>query len=688
MHKHFYAVQFLLFFVVASYSQLYGQHYEVGRLIFKGNEELNEDQLLNVIHTRETPWALWKWIYNRFDKEILGGQKPEYFDPIIFTADYHQLKRYYADNGFFHCRIDTNIKLYPDNEEVFLTFSIIEGHRSVIDTVIYRGFENLPSEVLEELTSNKQIEVKEPYVKNKVEAEHYRIIDIFANNGYVNVKVVSLEVRHYASTDNLSIVFTFDPGKRYTFGKINVDQDSTAEQKIDSIVVIRHLDFTAGEFYSEQKKIESERNLNRLGVFESTKIENAIPEVSSEITSIPVRVIVRTRSFQELTPEIGVNDENNAFNVLFGIGYSHRNFFGGARNFSTRLRFNIQTLQFGTLFRGNALKDSSLVSKVELTTQLIQPYFFNNKTSLSIALTAMVDKQPSYYIPSLSSRIGTQSQTGTYTRLFIDWNLQLSDPKKVATLQDTINPDLGFIKQFNSFVTITLQRDKRNDIFNPSVGVFQSISVEEGGLFPRAFGNILGLNLPYSKYVKMVLNGQWYWDPSNKRTFIWATRWRTGAASLYGYSPLPDIPLSQRFYSGGSGSVRGWRARGLGASMTKDQREQGSNALFEGNIEGRWNLLNEAGSLWFLNLAKISVVFFYDCGNIWTAPGKVRLSEIAMAFGFGLRYNTVAGPIRIDFGMKLFDPDAPASRQWVTQKRFFPETFKEGVIHLGVGHTF
>jgi hypothetical protein len=58
-----------------------------------------------------------------------------------------------------------------------------------------------------------------------------------------------------------------------------------------------------------------------------------------------------------------------------------------------------------------------------------------------------------------------------------------------------------------------------------------------------------------------------------------------------------------------------------------------------------------------------------------------------MAFGFGLRYNTIAGPIRIDIGMKLYDPDAKTN-QWITQKKFFPETVSQGIIHLGVGHIF
>jgi hypothetical protein len=56
-----------------------------------------------------------------------------------------------------------------------------------------------------------------------------------------------------------------------------------------------------------------------------------------------------------------------------------------------------------------------------------------------------------------------------------------------------------------------------------------------------------------------------------------------------------------------------------------------------------------------------------------------------MAFGFGIRYNTIAGPIRIDFGMKMYDP---SDGSWVTDKRFFPETFSQGVIQIGVGHTF
>ncbi len=670
----------ILSLITNTFTQSQTSKYEVGKIEFIGNNKIGDDELLSIIRTRETPWAFWKWIYNRFDKEILGGQKPEYYDPLTFASDFYQLKMYYKDYGFIHSKIDTSIILRHNDEKVHLNFLIDEGPRSLIDTIFYKGHEYLPQNIIKEIFTNAVIKVGDPFIQSKIDEEHKRLIAVLVNNGYINMKMMAINAYHYTSTNNFSIYFIFEPNLRYTFGSIKVTQDTLSMQRIDTSIVYRHLDFKEGEFYSELKKIESERSLNRLGIFEATKIENISPNVASELAVIPMNVNVRTRPFQELTPEIGMNDENNAFNVMFGLGYNHRNFFGGARNYSTRIRLNLQSFSVKTIFRENILRDSSLISKIEFTTQIVQPYFINNKTNLSFTISAMLDKQPSYYIPSVSSRIGLQSQTATYTKLFFDWNLQLSDPKTVVTQKDTVIGE-DFKQQFNSFFTITLQRDKRNDIFNPSEGTLQSISIEEGGLIPQLFS----VNLPYAKYIKLILDGQWYRDANGRRDVIWAFRARAGGAYMLSGSPLDNLPLTQRFYSGGSGSVRGWKARELGIVKEKTQ---GGSALFEGNIEARWNFLKEAGSLWFIDLQKFSLVFFIDQGNIWSKPDKMKLDEIAMAFGLGLRYNTIAGPIRIDFGMKLYDPEAPISKRWVTQRKFFAETGAAGVIHLGVGHTF
>ena len=69
-----------------------------------------------------------------------------------------------------------------------------------------------------------------PYIQTKVEAEYKRIVGLCANSGYVNMKLVTVNARHYASTDNISLVFDFNLGKRFTFGNISVEQDTTSHQ--------------------------------------------------------------------------------------------------------------------------------------------------------------------------------------------------------------------------------------------------------------------------------------------------------------------------------------------------------------------------------------------------------------------------------------------------------------------------
>jgi len=73
---------------------------------------------------------------------------------------------------------------------------------------------------------------------------------------------------------------------------------------------------------------------------------------------------------------------------------------------------------------------------------------------------------------------------------------------------------------------------------------------------------------------------------------------------------------------------------------------------------------------------------------VWSKARQVRVSELAMATGFGLRWDTVAGPIRIDFGMRVFDPFAAENERSILQKRFWKDTFLGGVLHLGIGHAF
>ncbi|HAL55162.1 MAG TPA: hypothetical protein DCP63_01470, partial [Bacteroidetes bacterium] len=350
----------LLSFGQTSFAQESIRSYEVDKIRFVGNETLRDDLLLAVIQTRETPMGIWKFLYKISEKL---GDKPELFDPLAFEADYERLKSFYQDQGFFGVAIDTNIVLHHAAKAVELTIRVHEGQRSYIDSITFVGFDHLPSVLTEEIELNPLFKIGDPFIMDHVIAERGRIVNAFFNNGYVDVRVDSVPAYRFASTNNIKVVFAFTRGNRYQFGDVRVEQDSTVAERVTEEVILRHLDFRKGDFFSDARKVDSERNLNRLGVFEGSKVEPVVASKSDSLMQIPISVFVRPRPFQELVPEIGINDENNAFNIQFGIGYNNRNFLGGARNSSAKLRLQVQSIQdieFSRVFGGTGLRDSSV----------------------------------------------------------------------------------------------------------------------------------------------------------------------------------------------------------------------------------------------------------------------------------------------------------------------------------------
>jgi outer membrane translocation and assembly module TamA len=77
----------------------------------------------------------------------------------------------------------------------------------------------------------------------------------------------------------------------------------------------------------------------------------------------------------------------------------------------------------------------------------------------------------------------------------------------------------------------------------------------------------------------------------------------------------------------------------------------------------------------------LGFVFFFDYGNTWNEIKEIRIDQVAVAFGTGLRYYSPIAPFRIDFGFKLYDP---RDMQFIFEKNFFSTM----VVHFGIGEAF
>ncbi len=176
---------------------------------------------------------------------------------------------------------------------------------------------------------------------------------------------------------------------------------------------------------------------------------------------------------------------------------------------------------------------------------------------------------------------------------------------------------------------------------------------------------------------------------SESKVSILALKVRTGYQNKYGASASSEvnIPLNRRFFAGGSNSVRGWKSRKLGA-MPSEQLEFGGNFILEGGLELRFKHFANQGRFMGLDLESMWGVYFVDVGNVWLDYNDFRPSDIAIAAGLGFRYETLFGPFRLDFGMRVYDPAEPAGHRTIFDKKFFAETVGRGVFHLGIGHAF
>ena len=199
--------------------------------------------------------------------------------------------------------------------------------------------------------------------------------------------------------------------------------------------------------------------------------------------------------------------------------------------------------------------------------------------------------------------------------------------------------------------------------------------------------------IAFSQYAKIENDVRFYHKFTEKSSL--ATRFIGGLAYPYGNSEF--IPFSKQFFSGGSNSIRAFRARTLGPGSF-DPRTIKEGAYFDqsGDIKLELNAEYRANLYKFLNAA-----VFVDAGNIWLInndplrPGakfsKDFLNEIAVGAGFGLRLDFSILILRLDLAMPLRVPYYEKGSRWAFDKINFgdPSWRKDNlVLNIAIGYPF
>jgi len=224
--------------------------------------------------------------------------------------------------------------------------------------------------------------------------------------------------------------------------------------------------------------------------------------------------------------------------------------------------------------------------------------------------------------------------------------------------------------------------------FNGDVDVSGNLA---GLIIPKGDSakNIFGS--PFAQYVRLGADLRHYWQYS--RGMTWVNRLFFGYGIPYGNSRT--LPFIKQYFTGGSSSLRGFRARTLGPGSYHD-----TTSRFLANEAGDVKL--EFNSEWRVHLVSmINAAVFIDAGNIWlqksdtSRPGgqfsSRFLKDIAVDAGVGLRIDASIVVVRLDLAFPLRKPWLPENEKWVIKDIRFgdPDWRRENLIlNIAIGYPF
>ena len=190
--------------------------------------------------------------------------------------------------------------------------------------------------------------------------------------------------------------------------------------------------------------------------------------------------------------------------------------------------------------------------------------------------------------------------------------------------------------------SLSVSLDGRNNRQDPTDGYFAFISSDlAGSIF---FGGRDFFRLQ---------SGASYYAPHLGR-LVFEARLRTGLVEAYGDSD--EVPIFERFFGGGSGTIRGFRERRVGPSDPTSNDPIGGEAMLVGTLEEVMTIINDERGRPILKGS-----LFMDVGDVWRRVGEYGESLKAGA-GIGTRINTPIGPLRLDLGIPVSSLDEGEKR--------------------------
>jgi translocation and assembly module TamA len=453
----------------------------------------------------------------------------------------------------------------------------------------------------------------EPAVASAVLAGGARLLTALQERGYAFAKVDPPVAYEAADAPVLDLRFQVVMGPKVNVGEIRIE----GLQRVHESLLRARLMLHTGDPYSPSAIERARHDLLGLGVF--SQVSLVVGTAVDDSGGVPITFKIRERLRHAISVTAAYSSDLGGSG---GVTWADRNVFGDAE----QLTIAASVINLGGSDTTGAGYDTSA--------KYVMPDFGRRDQSLQFAVGALKQSLQAYDQTARSTSV-------TLTRKISSvWSVSVggatTDEKIIQTTgEQTIDGKMVQVNGTYYYTLMALPLNAAYDSTNlsspledPRHGIRGSLSVTP----------TLALGHPNSTFIISQIKFAGYFDlnhllPTDPGRTVLAARALAGLAEGAGELSLPP---DQRFYGGGSGTIRGYRYQAVGPLFPGTTTPIGGTAITAGSLELRQRFGSNFGAAVFMDAGQVSA-------SLKAVPG-----EFSIGAGAGLRYYTPIGPIRLD----------------------------------------
>jgi len=565
-----------------------GEEITITKLQYSGVKGVDPSDFDSVIANKEHQWMGWFW-----------GRNDGKMSLRDLEYDNLRIRDYYMQYGYLDAKVNPPfVRVNFDSYTADMSYQVTEGDSYKISKVsIYQTHHVIPDANLTKLLSLK---AGDTFNIKKFRKDSEKIKTAIGDLSYAFVQVVP-DLKKNKKDKTVEVIFKVMPGDKVRIRNVLVSGNTRTLDRL----IRRELYLGPGDMYSLTDLKDSRTALGRLGFFESNTIEE------KRIDQHTMDLIVKVKETPTGNIQLG-GGYGSYGGLLLSIGVNDRNIWGSGINVGVKAEKSQTTQNYSFNISNPRLNDSDFSGNFSIYHSV---YDYND-----------------YSVASDGVSIGAGHRFSRHISGYLGYGYSGNSYTFASTIDTNITDTYYFENYTKSSVTMSVNWDNTDDYYLPREGFTLSQSFEKSGLGAQA--NFLKSRTSFAKYYG--LNDLLGFDT------IFRYKARYNAVVNNGY-----IPLAEKFYMGGIGSVRGYQSYSLSptiadANATDGIRRVGGTQTFSNNLELSFPLLPKA---------KMRLVTYVDWGFISDniTPDLLTNTISRAGYGAGIEWFSPVGPIQLMF---------------------------------------